>query len=178
MLTSQFGNTPPQNTQIKMAIKQRDLMISTLFILLPALILGVPATFIASQGQSDCDVDMMLVSTWLAVYGITSLIMFGLIIVALVFLTLMTTFALADAVISIYFNKFGTLTYYVTYTCYELFMVGWTIYGAVLLWGESKSCDLSDSLKAMVVAVIVMQWILLFLKCCTYFVVGCRHIDD
>lgn len=161
-----------------MSIKARDLMISTLFILIPALVLGIPATFIASKGQSDCDVNMMYVSTWLAVYGITSLIMYGLIMIALVFLTIINTFALNNVETPGYFDKFSTWTYYISYICYELFMVGWIIYGAVLLWGESKSCDLSDGLQKMVIAVIVMQWILLFLKCCTYCVVGCRHIDD
>lgn len=159
-------------------IETRDIMISTLFILIPAWVLGIPSIFIASQGQSNCSVDMMPVSTWLAVYSITSLIMFGIVMVALVFLTMMTAFSLNKIEVPDYFKNFSMWTYYVSYVCYELFMSCWTIYGAVLLWGESKSCNLSDSLQKMVIAIIVMQWILLCFKCCTYCVIGFKHIDD
>ena len=130
-------------------------LILSFYVAIP-LAFSIASIVIGSQNlDATCDdASFIPLSTWLFAYGGVQLffVVTGIIAVVLLIMDHASAFIL----------------WVVGLILASLFMLAWNIVGAVALFRDSPSCmDNSYSLWAMTLAVLIIQWISLFVSCCT-----------
>ena len=129
-----------------------------IFQLAAPLAFSIASLVIGSQNMNTtCDhsaTSFLSLSTWLIVYGSLTLVF---VVMAAVSISLLIT---------------GHASFFITYAFTAilggLFMFAWNIVGAVSLFRDSPTCQsLAYSMWAMTLAVLIFQWVGMFVSCFT-----------